>query len=99
MDIQKNYKEGIYVPEYNCHYIGKKNGAPYFLDYDKQEYVAVNHAVAIVGYGFDEKENMDYWIVKNSWGSEWGEDGYMKIAAGKNYCGIETYISFIENNF
>ena len=96
-----NYKEGVYVPDYNCGNYDDVEGIPYFLD-QVGKYHKVNHAVAIVGYGSEENESgekMDYWIVKNSWGSDWGEDGYIKFAAGKNHCGIETYIEFIENKF
>lgn len=43
------------------------------------------HAVTIVGYNDSE----GYWIVKNSWGADWGEAGWFKIAYGE--CGIEDY--------
>merc|ERR1719347_1654270 len=40
--------------------------------------VALNHAVQLVGYGTDETEG-DYWLVRNSWGSGWGEGGYIRL--------------------
>eukprot|EP00164_Ancoracysta_twista_P001217 GFYU01001596.1.p2 GENE.GFYU01001596.1~~GFYU01001596.1.p2 ORF type:complete len:341 (+),score=114.05 GFYU01001596.1:31-1053(+) len=52
----------------------------------------VNHAVLAVGYGTEDGE--DYWIVKNSWGPEWGDKGYFKIARGENMCGVSTCASY-----
>jgi len=50
----------------------------------------INHQVVIVGYN-DEQQ---YWIVKNSWGPEWGENGYFKIAYGD--CMIEHYLIYVD---
>ena len=44
-----------------------------------------NHAVVIVGYGSD---SLDYWIVRNSWGMNWGLNGYILIRRGVNQCNI-----------
>lgn len=41
--------------------------------------VNIDHAVLAVGYGVSGSTN--YWLVKNSWSSSWGEQGYVKIAA------------------
>ena len=52
----------------------------------------VNHAVLLVGYGHDEIVHKDYWIIKNSWGSDWGERGYLRILKNDlNLCGILSF--------
>ncbi|XP_074566102.1 senescence-specific cysteine protease SAG39-like [Curcuma longa] len=49
----------------------------------------VNHSMTVVGYGTDQS-GTDYWLLKNSYGSGWGEHGYIKMARGVNggICGI-----------
>jgi C1A family cysteine protease len=49
----------------------------------------INHAVVIVGYGVEDETK--YWIVRNSWGKLWGEDGYFRILRGVDKCSIERY--------
>ncbi|CAJ1909789.1 unnamed protein product [Cylindrotheca closterium] len=39
----------------------------------------INHAVVLEGYGTDEETGQDYWLVRNSWGPMWGEDGYIRL--------------------
>ncbi|XP_073475024.1 procathepsin L-like [Aquarana catesbeiana] len=52
----------------------------------------LNHAVIVVGYGSEyneeEEEDIDYWIVRNSWGDDWGDNGYIKMQRNVNLCGI-----------
>ncbi|ULT92198.1 hypothetical protein L3Y34_009737 [Caenorhabditis briggsae] len=48
------------------------------------------HAVKIIGWGTENK--VDYWLVANSWGTDFGEKGFFKIRRGTNECGIEENV-------
>jgi len=54
----------------------------------------LDHAVVLVGYGTDDNTNTNYYILRNSWGRSWGEDGYMRILKdgslndGSGQCGL-----------
>ena len=63
-----------------------------FADCDDKE-GEVDHAVTVVGYG--REKGMDYWLIKNSWGVDWGEDGYMRLQRGVGMCGIGRYLAGI----
>jgi KDEL-tailed cysteine endopeptidase len=57
---------------------------------------ALNHGVAAVGYGVDN--GTMYWLVRNSWGTAWGEQGYFRAirttGTGPGICGIHMAASY-----
>uniref|UniRef100_A0A7E4UZY2 Pept_C1 domain-containing protein n=1 Tax=Panagrellus redivivus TaxID=6233 RepID=A0A7E4UZY2_PANRE len=65
-----------------------------FLNYDGGIYVhqggklGGGHAVKLIGWG--EDAGIPYWIVANSWNTDWGEDGFFRILRGVDECGIES---------
>jgi len=75
-----------------------------FMDYDSGVYSnsdcstdpsSVNHAVLIVGYNVTtDSSKTDFWIVKNSWGEDWGLNGYFWIQRGVNMCGLADCASY-----
>lgn len=56
-------------------------------NYVSGEYLG-GHAVKLIGWGTTDEGN-DYWVLANSWNTQWGQDGYFLIKRGVNECGIE----------
>ena len=75
---------------------------PSFVHYDFNKVyqyngcdIKPNHVVVITGYGEDE-DGTKFWIVKNSWGTNWALQGYFRILRGANMCGIEDWPAYPE---
>ena len=56
-----------------------------------------DHAVLLVGYRGAENRNDSYWLIKNSWGASWGEEGFIRLNASQdNPCGIANQAAAVE---
>jgi len=63
---------------------------PWFPDYECDP-TQLDHAVLAVGYGTED--GTPFWIVKNSWGAAWGENGYFRMYRGEGLCGINNAVT------
>ena len=64
-------------------------------DYRIQWQVAT-HSVLLIGWGYDEKEQMKYWIARNSYGEYWGEQGNFRVRRGMNDFGFESNLMAVD---
>ena len=55
--------------------------------------MSVNHGVVVVGWG--TLNGINYWVVRNWWGANWGQKGYVLMQRGVNKCKIETYAAYV----
>lgn len=56
-------------------------------NYQGKEKNLGGHAVSIIGWGVDD-DGTKYWLIRNSWASSWGDNGYFRMERGNNFCGI-----------
>ena len=65
--------------------------------YDGLDINTVNHGVLAVGYGHDKTTGLEYVLVKNSWNTTWGENGYFKLKLPddneRGICGWNSYVA------
>ena len=81
------YKSGIFTDDYD----GGSNTGKWSVETMNDRGMLnqeVDHSTLIVGYG--EENGYKYWKVLNSWGSDWGEEGFFKVLRGENIISIET---------
>jgi hypothetical protein len=89
--MQELYSKGPLAAGINSNKLKFYRSGIIDVDVSQCDPLNLTHIVLIVGYG-ESYTGKQYWIVKNSWGSDWGEDGYFRVARGKGICGINRYV-------
>jgi len=56
---------------------------------------SLDHCVQITGYGTDSKLNVPYWLIRNSWGTDWGMNGYLMVERNKDLCGVADEVTTV----
>jgi len=82
-DLLESYESGIIDP------------SAWWDDDDGCDPSTLDHALLLVGYGVQEGwvENTPFWTIKNSWGADWGEEGYFRIVRGYGACGMNEAVT------
>ena len=86
--LLKNGPMATVIDAYNTLFFNYKSGIY------SEECAEPNHAIILVGFGVDAKTKEEYWIIRNSWGSDWGMNGYGYVKHNpQNYlsCNINRY--------
>lgn len=54
----------------------------------------LNTALLIIGIGVDDSSGEQFYIAQNTWGTKWGEDGYIRLSRKENFCGMALCSSY-----
>eukprot|EP00573_Skeletonema_grethae_P005806 CAMPEP_0201695070 /NCGR_PEP_ID=MMETSP0578-20130828/7138_1 /ASSEMBLY_ACC=CAM_ASM_000663 /TAXON_ID=267565 /ORGANISM="Skeletonema grethea, Strain CCMP 1804" /LENGTH=386 /DNA_ID=CAMNT_0048180859 /DNA_START=44 /DNA_END=1200 /DNA_ORIENTATION=+ len=89
------YARGPVKTSINAKYLLNYTGGILGSDDDPALYNTThNHGVSIVGWGYDESRDTQHWIIRNSWGTYFGEAGFFRIELGRNLLGVEENLAW-----
>src|SRR3569623_1647931 len=85
----KSKFSAMWVPN-SMYYLTSTSGVyyPSIADCQAAANADAGHAVTVVGYGVDNTTGYPYWLIKNSWGTNWGNAGFFKLYRGAKVCSM-----------